>query len=130
MKVPGVMLMLVAPLTFQLSMLLAPGPMLAGLATNELIVGRPAAVTVIVVVLVAEPAEFVAVSVYVVVEAGVTVVDPFTEADVNPPGLMLILVALLVLQLSRLSAPAPMLSGFPPKVPIVGRAAVFCDVVF
>jgi hypothetical protein len=39
-KVPGVMLMLVAPEVAQLRLLLAPEVMLAGFATKEVIVGR------------------------------------------------------------------------------------------
>jgi hypothetical protein len=39
-KLPGVMLMLVAPLVPQLSVLLPPAVMLAGFPVNELIVGR------------------------------------------------------------------------------------------
>jgi len=63
-KVPGVMAMLVAPVVAQLSVLLAPEAMLAGLAVNELIEGGVgAAVTVTLAVAVTEPAEFVAVRV-------------------------------------------------------------------
>jgi hypothetical protein len=57
------MAMLVAPVVTQLSVLLAPALMLAGLAVNELIVGLLAWVTVMIVVDVVEPAAFVAVSV-------------------------------------------------------------------
>lgn len=64
-KVPGVMEMLVWPLVTQLSVLLEPELMLLGFAVKEVIVGLPdeAAFTVTVAVAVAEPAEFVAVSV-------------------------------------------------------------------
>jgi hypothetical protein len=63
-KLPGVIAMLVAPLVAQLSVLLESALMLLGLAVNELMVGLPdAALTVTVAVEVAEPAEFVAVSV-------------------------------------------------------------------
>ena len=44
----------------------------------------PLAFTVIVIVRVADPAEFVAVSVYVVVTVGVTVVEPETGSDPMP----------------------------------------------
>ena len=60
---PGVMARLVAPLVDQLSVLLPPEVMLAGLAMNELMAGLAAAVTVTVAVAVAEPAALVAVSV-------------------------------------------------------------------
>jgi hypothetical protein len=62
-NVPGVIAMLVAPVMFQLSVLLAPAVMVAGLAANELMVGAPAGVTVTVAVDVAEPEAFVAVTV-------------------------------------------------------------------
>jgi len=64
-NVPGVMAILVVPVVAQLSMLLEPELMLAGLAVKELMVGLPGvfAVTVTVTVDVAEPAALVAVSV-------------------------------------------------------------------
>jgi hypothetical protein len=63
-KVPGVMAMFVAPVVTQLSVLLEPELILAGLAVNALIVGLLAAtVTVTVVVAVVEPAALVAVNV-------------------------------------------------------------------
>jgi hypothetical protein len=54
---------LVAPVVTQLSVLLDPELILAGLAANELIVGLLAAVIVTVAVEVTEPAALVAVSV-------------------------------------------------------------------
>jgi hypothetical protein len=57
-----------------------------------------------------------------VVALGVTVVEPVAEVDVNPPGLMPILVAPLVLQLSVLLPPALILVGFAANEPIVGFA--------
>jgi flagellar biosynthesis protein FliR len=45
-NVPGVMAMLVAPVVAQLSVLLDPEAMVAGLAVKEVIVGLPAALTV------------------------------------------------------------------------------------
>ena len=62
-NVPGVMAMLVAPVVTQLSVLLAPDAMLAGLAAKDVIVGLLGAVTVTVAVAVTEPAALVAVSV-------------------------------------------------------------------
>jgi hypothetical protein len=59
---PGAMATLVAPLVAQLSTLLEPEVILAGLAVKELMVGLLTA-TVTVTVAVAEPAELVAVSV-------------------------------------------------------------------
>lgn len=63
-NVPGVMAKLVAPLVTQLSVLLEPDVMLAGLAVKEVIVGLFAeVVTVTVTVEVVDPVELVAVSV-------------------------------------------------------------------
>ena len=62
-NVPGVMAMDVAPVVAQFSMLLEPGLMVAGLAVKKLIVGAPAALTVTVAVMVAEPEALVAVRV-------------------------------------------------------------------
>jgi flagellar biosynthesis protein FliR len=63
MNVPGVMAMLVAPVVDQLSVLLEPEEILAGLALKELTTGLLAAFTVTVAVDVVEPAVLVAVSV-------------------------------------------------------------------
>jgi hypothetical protein len=60
---PGLMPMVVAPLVLQLSVLLDPALMLDGFAVNELIVGCAIGVTVIVAMLITDPALFVAVSV-------------------------------------------------------------------
>jgi hypothetical protein len=57
-KVPGVMAIDAAPVTFQLSELLEPSEMVAGLALNDVISG---AFTVTMILDVTEPAEFVAV---------------------------------------------------------------------
>jgi hypothetical protein len=62
-NVPGVMAMLVAPVVDQLSVLLEPEVILAGLAVKELMVGPLAVPTVTVCVDVTEPAALVAVSV-------------------------------------------------------------------
>lgn len=61
LNVPGVMAMMVAPVVAQVSLLLAPVSMLAGLAVNELIAGG--LVTVTVTAAWPEPADVVAVSV-------------------------------------------------------------------
>jgi hypothetical protein len=57
------MAILAAPAVVQLSVLLAPEAILAGLAINELIAGLAAVVTVTVSVAVVEPAALVAVNV-------------------------------------------------------------------
>ena len=61
LNVPGVMAILVAPLVVQLSVLLEPEVIVAGLGVKELIVGGVLTVTVCVEV--TEPAASVAVSV-------------------------------------------------------------------
>ena len=60
-NVPGVMATFVAPDVTQLSVLLDPDVMLAGLGLKEVIVGLLAAVTVTLAVAVVAPAEFVTV---------------------------------------------------------------------
>jgi hypothetical protein len=123
-KLPGVMLMLVAPVVDQLSVLLAPEVMLAGFAVNELIDGLEAtAVTVTVAVVVTEPAAFVAVIVYVVVAVGLTLVEPLACDEVKLPGVMLMLVAPLVDQLRVLLEPEVMLAGLAVNELIVGLDA-------
>jgi hypothetical protein len=62
-NVPGVIDTRIAPVVVQLSMLLLPELILAGLAVKELITGKVAACTAIVTVVFTEPAELVAVSV-------------------------------------------------------------------
>ena len=64
-NVPGAMATLVAPVVAQVSVLLEPCVMVAGLAVNEVITGvlPTAAFTVTVTVAVTEPDAFVAVSV-------------------------------------------------------------------
>jgi hypothetical protein len=119
-NVPGVMAMLAAPVVTQLSVLLAPEVMLVGLAVKELIVGLLAAFTVTVTVNMAEPEALVAFSVYVVVAAGLTLVEPLARVDVNVPGVMATLAAPVVTQLSVLLAPAFRLVGFAVKEVIAG----------
>jgi hypothetical protein len=65
---------LVAPVTLQSRVELWPAWIDAGVAKNDAMTGTdPVGVTVTIAVRVAEPAEFVAVSVYVFVEVGVMV---------------------------------------------------------
>lgn len=72
---------------------------------------------------VVDPEEFVAVSVYVVVAVGLTPVEPLAEFDVNVPGVMAILPAPLVVQLSVLLEPEVMLVGFALNELMVGLPA-------
>jgi len=104
-KVPGVMAIDVAPLVAQLSVLLDPVLIVVGLALKELMVGLPVAFTVTVRVDVVEPVELPAVRVYVVVDVGLTLVEPLADVDVYVPGVMAIVAAPLVAQLRVLLAP-------------------------
>ena len=54
--------------------------------------------------------------------SGVTVVEPVADVEVNPPGLMPMLVAPLVFQVSELLPPVLMLVGFAVNEVIVGFA--------
>ncbi len=120
-NVPGVMVMLVAPLVAQLSMLLEPAAMLVGLAVKELMTGSAgAAVTVTVTSEATDPAALVAVNVYVVVAAGLTFVEPLEAVDVNVPGVMAMVVAPETDQLSVLLEPEFMLAGAAAKEAICG----------
>ena len=85
----------------------------------------PLAFTVTVAVEVADPAAFFAVSVYVVVAAGLTLVDPLAAAEVNVPGVIATFAAPLVTQLSVLLPLAVMLVGLAVNELIVGLLAAF-----
>jgi hypothetical protein len=121
-NVPGVMATFVAPEVAQLSVVLEPELMLVGLAVNELIAGLLGAFTVTVRVDAVEPAELVAVSVYVVVAVGLKLVEPLAEVDVNVPGVIVMLVAPVAAQLSVLFALAFMVAGLAIKDVICGTA--------
>jgi hypothetical protein len=60
----------------------------------------------------------------VVVDVGLTLVEPFADADVNVPGVIAMLVAALVAQLSVLLEPGLMLCGLAVKEVTVGAEAV------
>jgi hypothetical protein len=80
----------------------------------------PEAVTVTFAVAVVEPALFFAVRVYVVVAVGFTLVEPLADVDVNVPGVMAMLDAPLVAQLSVLLEPEVMLAGLAVNEAMVG----------
>jgi hypothetical protein len=120
-NVPGVMPMLVAPDVVQLKVLVWLELMFVGSAVNELIVGTLAAVNVTVAVAVTEPAAFVAVRTYVVVTSGLSPVEPDAEVDAYVPGVMVMVVAPVVAQLSVLMPPKLMLVGLAVNELIVGR---------
>ena len=119
-NVPGVMAIVVAPDVTQLSVLLDPELMPAGLAVKELITGFPDVLTLTTAVAVTEPVVFVAVNVYVVDAVGLTVVEPVVDVDVNVPGAMAIVVAPDVAQLSVLLAPELMVAGDAAKEVMAG----------
>ena len=91
--------------------------------------GPPAAVTVTFAVAVAEPAVFVAVRVYVVVAVGLTGVEPLANVELNVPGVMAMLVAPVVTQLSVLLEPELMFVGSAVKELMVGLLAAFMVIV-
>lgn len=86
--------------------------------------GPPDAPTVTFAVDVAEPEALVAVSVYVVVAVGLTLVEPLAEVEVNVPGVMARLVAPAVAQLKVLLEPEVILAGLAVKELIVGLPVV------
>jgi hypothetical protein len=59
----------------------------------------------------------------VVVEVGVTLVEPLADVDVNVPGVMAILVAPVVVQLSVVPDPETIPVGLAVKDPIIGLVA-------
>jgi len=61
----------------------------------------------------------------VVVAVGLTLVEPLAAVDVNAPGVMAILAAPVVAQLSVLLEPEVILVGLAVKELIVGLLAVF-----
>jgi hypothetical protein len=61
----------------------------------------------------------------VVVAVGLTLVEPLADVDVNVPGVMAILVAAVVAQLSVLLEPEVILVGRAVKVLMVGLLAAF-----
>jgi hypothetical protein len=61
----------------------------------------------------------------VVVTVGLTLVEPDADVDVNVPGVMAILVAPVVAQLSVLLEPEVILAGLAEKESIVGLLDVF-----
>ena len=84
---PGVILIDVEPVTSHARLELSPALMDAGLALKVVMIGEPDIVTVTVADAVELPASLEAVSVYVVVEPGVTLCDPVDDT-VPMSGLM------------------------------------------
>jgi len=78
------------------------------------------AATLTVALAAAEPAEFVTESVYCVVDAGLTATEPLALVDVNVPGVMEMLLAPLLTQLSVALEPGLMLAGLALKDAMVG----------
>ena len=107
----------------QLKVLPLPCETEVGLAVNDDIVGG-GVLTVTVAVRVTDPALFVAVRVYVVVDAGETVVEPVVAEEVNEPGVIEICVAPVIAQLRVLFPPDAMDVGLAANDEIDGCAAV------
>ncbi|MGO9339773.1 MAG: hypothetical protein ACLPY1_19920 [Terracidiphilus sp.] len=59
-----------------------------------------------------------------VVAVGLTLVEPLADVDVNDPGVMAMLVAPVVAQLSVLPEPEGILAGMAVNEPIVGLLGV------
>jgi hypothetical protein len=95
----------------------------AGHVVVAIVNAPPVAVTETIAVAVLEPEAFVAVSVYVVVVAGTTLVDPLADDDVKPPGEIEMLLAPVVTQLKTLLAPAVTLVGSAENEVITGLFA-------
>lgn len=87
--------------------------------------GPPLAVTATWAVAVVEPEEPVAVRVYVVVEVGLTVVEPLAEVDVKLPGAIAMLVAPVTTQLRVELEPDVTLGGLAAKELIEGLPGAF-----
>jgi hypothetical protein len=90
--------------------------------------GPPDAATVTFAVDVLEPDALVAVSVYVVVDEGLTLVEPLACVDANVPGVIAIEVAPLVAQLNVLLEPELMLVGLALNELMLGLPAVVVTV--
>jgi hypothetical protein len=88
----------------------------------------PAAVTLTIAVDVVMPEALVADSVYVVVDVGLTLVEPFADTEVNVPGVTATLAAPVVTQLSVLPEPDLMLAGLAVKDVTAGAEPV-CGLV-
>lgn len=95
--------------------------MLAGFAVNDVIDGRVEVCTVTVAVAVTDPAALVAVNTYVVVVSGLTLVVPLAEVDANVPGVIVMVAAPEVVQLSVLIAPREIPVGLAVNELMAGR---------
>lgn len=84
---------------------------------------EPPEVTVTFAVEVVEPVAFVAVSVYVVVAVGLTLVEPLAEVEVKLPGVIARLLAPVVDQLRLLLEPELILVGLAENELIAGLFA-------
>lgn len=71
-----------------------------------------------------EPEPFVAVSVYVVVWVGLTLVAPVADVEVKEPGVIAMLAAPVTFQFRELLDPDEMVAGLAPKELMTGLLAV------
>jgi hypothetical protein len=120
---PGVILIDVEPVTSHVSLELSPALMETGLALNVVIIGTLDVVTVTVADAVELPASLEAVSVYAVVDPGVTFCDPVGDT-VPISGLMETDVASVTLHDNVADWPAKILAVLKLKLLIVGAGAL------
>jgi hypothetical protein len=121
------MVTLVAPLVAQSSVVLMPGPTVAGLAKKAVINGGLAGTTVAVAVAVDVPKELVAVNTYVVVVAGLSVTE--VPATGPKPGFNIRLGEPVTAQLSVVGNPTVSFAGVAVKPMIVGRIPTITETV-
>src|ERR1035441_9993891 len=121
------MVTLVAPLVAQSSVVLMPGPTVAGLARKAVIDGGLAGTTVAVAVALDVPKELVAVNTYVVVVAGLSVTE--VPATGPKPGFNITLGEPVTAQLSVVENPTVSFAGVAVKPVIVGRIPTITETV-
>src|SRR5664279_1073114 len=121
------MVTLVAPLVAQSSVVLIPGPTVAGLAMKAVINGGLAGTTVAVAVAVDVPKELVAVNTYVVVVAGLSVTE--VPATGPKPGFNIRLGEPVTAQLSVVEYPSVSFAGVAVKPVMVGRLPTITETV-
>ena len=124
---PWSMVALVAPVVVQSSVVLIPGPTVAGLAKKAVIDGGPAGTTVAVAVAVDVPKALVAVNTYVVVAAGLSVTE--VPATGPKPGFNTRLGEPVTAQLRVVEYPTVSFAGVAEKPVMVGRLPTITEAV-
>src|ERR1039458_947476 len=121
------MVTLVAPLVAQSSVVLIPGPTVAGLPMKAVINGGFAGTTVAVAVAVELPKEVVAINTHAVVVAGLSVTE--VPATGPKPGFNIRVGEPVTAQLSVVECPAVSFAGVAVKPVIVGRIPTITETV-